>query len=244
MSRPCAKTHKFKSRLGRSSAARHRKLFSEYLEPRALLATAAQLVADVNPGPQDSDPGGFAELNGEIFFSAAIQSNNFGSPNKELWKTDGTASGTLLVKEIRSGPDGSNPGQFTNVNGTLFFVANDGIHGPELWKTDGTAVGTVAVTDNPSNHFLTTPQELTNVNGTLYFRLNSTNRLWRSDGTLAGTVEVKAPNGNPLNIQNGTLRAANGRLFAFASADGTFGQYRPWVIENGQPRLLKDTAAG
>ena len=28
---------------------------------------------------------------------------------------------------------------------TLFFTANDGIHGPELWKSDGTEAGTVLV---------------------------------------------------------------------------------------------------
>ena len=30
---------------------------------------------------------------------------------------------------------------------TLFFAANDGIHGQELWKSDGTRSGTVLVKD-------------------------------------------------------------------------------------------------
>jgi len=33
----------------------------------------------------------------------------------------------------------------TNVNGTLFFVVNDGVHGYELWKSNGTEGGTVLV---------------------------------------------------------------------------------------------------
>ena len=33
------------------------------------------------------------------------------------------------------------------MGGTLFFTANDGIHGLELWKSDGTAAGTVLVKD-------------------------------------------------------------------------------------------------
>ena len=33
------------------------------------------------------------------------------------------------------------------MNGTLFFIADDGADGMELWKSDGTAAGTVLVKD-------------------------------------------------------------------------------------------------
>ena len=67
---------------------------------------------------------------------------------QELWKSDGTAAGTTLVKNIRPGSGtSSSPRELTNVNGTLFFVADDGVTGQELWKSDGTAAGTVLVRD-------------------------------------------------------------------------------------------------
>ncbi len=37
--------------------------------------------------------------------------------------------------------------QLTNVNDTLYFIADDGINGEELWKNDGTEVGTMMVKD-------------------------------------------------------------------------------------------------
>lgn len=70
-----------------------------------------------------------------------------GGAGAELWKSDGTQAGTVLVKDIRPGPGGSNPEGLVNVNGVLFFRANDGVNGYELWKSDGTKTGTVLVRD-------------------------------------------------------------------------------------------------
>jgi ELWxxDGT repeat protein len=57
---------------------------------------------------------------------------NDGINGFELWKSDGTSNGTVLVKNINP-IAASDPDQLVNVNGTLFFRANDGIHGAELW---------------------------------------------------------------------------------------------------------------
>ena len=65
----------------------------------------------------------------------------------ELWKSDGTAAGTVMVKDIRSGRADSSPAEFTAVGNTLYFRADDGTNGYELWKSDGTATGTVMVKD-------------------------------------------------------------------------------------------------
>ena len=39
----------------------------------------------------------------------------------------------MLVQDIYPGPGSSSPDYLTNINGTLYFGANDGIHGHELW---------------------------------------------------------------------------------------------------------------
>ena len=80
----------------------------------------------------------------------------------------------MLVKDIHPGSHRLVPAfALTNVNGTLFFAANDGTHGYELWKSDGTAAGTVLVKDiNPGGSTGSGPQSLTNVNGTLFFTAN------------------------------------------------------------------------
>jgi ELWxxDGT repeat protein len=88
----------------------------------------------------DANPGD-ANVCGTLFFVA-----NDGAHADELWKSDGTRAGTVLVKDIN--PIGrSSPRELTDVGGTLFLVANDGVHGLELWKSDGTRAGTVLVKD-------------------------------------------------------------------------------------------------
>lgn len=49
--------------------------------------------------------------------------------------------GTLLVKDIQPKPRQYGPGELTAAGDTLFFTADDGIHGTEHWMSDGTAVG-------------------------------------------------------------------------------------------------------
>src|SRR4051812_18616288 len=59
------------------------------------------------------------------------------------------------------------PDELTALNGVLYFVANDSVHGNELWRSDGTLTGTTLVSDIFPGSFSANPTHLTNVNGVL-----------------------------------------------------------------------------
>ena len=176
---------------------------------------------DVRPGPTTSIPSFLTNADGTLFFSAID-----GVHGRELWKSDGTAAGTVLVKDIAPGISDSFPDELINVNGTVFFAANDGTTGNELWKSDGTAAGTVLVKDINLGSGRSDPSDFVNVNGTLFFSAFDSvdgDELWKSDGTTAGTVMVKDIRpGAALSSSPDFLTNVNDTLF-FAADDGMHG---------------------
>lgn len=60
----------------------------------------------------------------------------------ELWVSDGTDSGTFMLKDIYPGESSGNPRGYIVLKDHLYFIANDQQHGDELWRTDGTEEGT------------------------------------------------------------------------------------------------------
>jgi len=111
----------------------------------------------------------------------------------ELWKSDGTKEGTVLVRDIKTGRNDSNPGHFIRIGNTVYFTADDGANGMELWKTDGTKDGTVLVKDINSGSASSFPYALSVIGNTLYFVAftnDNGEELWKSDGTKEGTILV------------------------------------------------------
>ena len=155
-----------------------------------------------------------------------------GTNGSELWKTDGTSSGTVMVKDINSGSGDSVIYSLTANGNTLYFNANDGTNGNHLWMSDGTASGTVMVKDiNSVNGNPSHATDITPVGNTIYFSATDGTHgyeLWKSDGTDSGTVMVQ-------DIRSGIAAsspdqfAVVGNTLFFRAYDG-YG-YKLWALD-------------
>lgn len=176
------------------------------------------LVKDILPmSPMSPDyPTELTSVDGSLFFRA-----NDGASGHELWSSDGTEFGTVLVSDIVPGVNGAYPGSLTAVGTRLFFTAWDSSFSfQSLWTSDGTAPGTVPIVPPVSPN---TFAEMTDVGGTLFFMSASGTELWKSDGTNGGTVLVKDIHPGSASASPSHLTNVGGSLI-FAADDGTGGR--------------------
>lgn len=199
--------------------------------------TSPTQILDIRPGADNSSPNRFFEYNGRALFRA-----NDGVTGNELWITDGTAAGTMLLKDINDDPSfragNSNPDQFIEYNGLVYFRAQSPGSGTELWVTDGTEAGTQQVAEIQPGDDNGNPFDFIVYRGLLYFTANdgtTGSELWSSDGTAAGTQLVVdiAPGSTSSNPNFKTFYRG---ALVFSADDGTNG-VEPWISFDG-------TAAG
>ena len=156
------------------------------------------LVKDINPGESTSidtwfsnrPSDAYAGIN-EIYYFAADD----GIHGIELWKSDGTEAGTVMVKDINPGGS-ADPTMYHVLNDILYFVANDGTHGEEVWRSDGTEAGTYMLKDVAagSTSSVTVFTRMEVAGDFVFFSLDDGIHgieLWRTDGTEAGTILLK-----------------------------------------------------
>lgn len=127
-----------------------------------------------------SNPGDLTNVNGTLYFTA-----DDGTHGRELWVSNGTAAGTVMMANIN--PTGSsNPSGLTWVAETasLYYAADDGVHGVELHSFNQLGVGLEADINPLGSSF---PKNLTNINGILYFSADDGihgYEVWQSDFNL------------------------------------------------------------
>jgi len=162
--------------------------------------TGTQIVTDMVPGagsfrnstifPADNQMTAFKGL---LYFSASHPTLGTG-----LWRSDGTAVGTLLVKS----PGAGEIFKLTACDNGLYFAADDGVHGVELWASDGTGPNTFGSDINAGSGSAITliqgPRPIDfkcePVTGSLYFPAATAalgDELWQIvDSVSAGAVAV------------------------------------------------------
>jgi ELWxxDGT repeat protein len=169
-------------------------------------ASGTQLLVDLRPGEDNygnkygSYASNLVEFQDKLYFTANDDKNG-----NELFVSDGTASGTQLLVDLRPGEDnygskyGSYGSNLVEFQDKLYFTANDGEHGNELFVSDGTASGTQLLVDlrpgedNYGNKYGSYVSNLVEFQDKLYFTANDGehgNELFVSDGTGSGTQLV------------------------------------------------------
>ncbi|MEC5157469.1 ELWxxDGT repeat protein [Chryseobacterium sp. MP_3.2] len=131
------------------------------------------LVKDIRSGTTSSLLSGFVEYQGQLYFKATDGVNG-----SELWKSDGTNSGTVLVADSNPGSSSFNPSNLTIFNGKLYFSALTALNGSEIYSYDGSVISIAA--DIKPGSASSSPGFIVSFNGNLYFRAQeATSTLYR-----------------------------------------------------------------
>lgn len=185
-------------------------------------AQAPLLVRDITGSAGSSNPDNFVVADGKLLFAA----NSFtgGTDNRELFVSDGSSAGTLMLADLIPGAASSSPAKMIAYDDKAYFIITDSTTGTVLyrpWVSDGTVLGTfpllpVPVTSNGYTMVFNSNDSPDNIfvfcNDFVYFRARKDNSvndhvIFKTDGTLAGTqVAVDLPNTTSTpNILNGPV---------------------------------------
>ncbi|MFW9881328.1 MAG: hypothetical protein ACFFG0_50330, partial [Candidatus Thorarchaeota archaeon] len=193
----------------------------------------------------DSEPDDFVMCNGILYFRAMNQSTKSAAyDNNELWRSDGTESGTYLVKEIYFGDRGGYPNELTVYNDIVYFIAADGLNGYELWRSDGTDVGTYIVKDLYPGTGLGASGGLIVYNDLLFFRGGNSTiglELYKTNGTEEGTELVIDLNTGGHSWPDNLIEM--GGLLYFTANDGSIGE-EFWRTDGNFVLKVKDLNPG
>ncbi|MCR9243641.1 MAG: hypothetical protein NXI31_01325 [bacterium] len=199
-----------------------------------------RLVADINSGPGGSSPGAGVEYDGRLVFSALASDTG-----RELWATDGSAAGTVLVTDIDPGARSSNPFPIGAAHGAFYFRARPAALGDELYRLDATGLALV-VDLNPGPEDAS-PRYVGVHDSNLFFAATDGvhgHELFRYDGSSAAPVLVAdllpGPDGSG---PRGLIELDTGVVF---SADDGVRGHEPWIAAGPGfvPQLLVDAEPG
>jgi len=143
------------------------------------------------------------ELNGSLFFMTTDYDPVWGNNTKELWKTDGTQNGTVVINNWVNSSNFSNDVKIVKYYNKIYFSG---------FESDGSSIGTIQ-----TGLVLPPENESCMYNGLIYYR-GIDGKIWKSDGTLNGTSQAID------FLVVGNLYAFNGFLYF---SGGYFGAGQP-----------------
>ncbi len=138
---------------------------------------------------------------------------NDGVHGRELWRSDGTAAGTTLLRDILPGPTSSGITSLFNVGGRVLFSADDGVHGFELWQSDGTSAGTRLLQDIAPEGASSSPGRFTLAGDRVFFT---------ADDGVTGEELWVLPLSGPACQPSATALCLNGGRFKVEISWGDF----------------------
>ncbi len=186
-------------------------------------AAGTSEIADVGP---DFDHIDRFLVAGPDFYIFITDQGPEGQLSEGLYKSDGTAKGTVLIHHFASSdvvaaaglPDGNLAFDFNSTSPNPI---------PQLWVSNGTAAGTKVVKDirGGFGYLGDSDNAITPINGVLYLQGTDSEHgteLWQSNGTVAGTTLVQDINPGPGSSDPMALTELNGNLIVAAN-DGVHG---------------------
>ncbi len=181
-----------------------------------------QMVKDLRPGSSGVGSDSMAVMGNVAYFQA--DAGGIPGVGSELWKSDGTAAGTTLVKDIAAGTSASAPRFLAASGGHLLFTATTAAAGREVWSTDGTAAGTVMLAEARAGSAGVDVLDFKVSGGLCYYVVgdNTGTELWSSDGTVAGTRYLARVQGAQSSVGPAKLTAFQGKVL-FVADDGIHG---------------------
>ncbi len=196
--------------------------------------TVAGTVSAPGIDPRVSDPGCMIERGGFIYFTA----QGPGDVNPEIYKSDGTAAGTVAVTNLATGPNSGLDsfcfsGEFRHLaalGDKLLFEASDGVCGLELFALNASDATSLVLDINPGSSTsrlggLTTLTARGALPDVVVFRANDGvfgDEIWVTGGTAQSTQRISDINpGAGSSDPKGFLRVASKVFFtAFTPASG------------------------